>query len=551
VRLPGARVLAQELLRGKANPSLLYRFHAANSPHRIAAIYPQSLAPQREAGPQGPAPQGEQGGATPGPLEDRAYSFFEIDDAMDRVSLALQRRGVGPGASVLLALKNRPGFLIVQVAANRAGAATVTASWRSTAPELQYLARHSGARALFFDADVADVVREAAPGFEGIPRENMFAVGGRVDGFSHLDELVAERGAAPDRSEQGAVVMYTSGTTGKPKGAVRTFGGGVIGSTLAAIGETPMRVGDVHLAVCPLYHVTAFGFVGFTHLLGGAVVILPEFRPELFLEAIQRYRVTTTAVVPTMLHRVLELGEARIRAYDLSSLKGIFSAGAPLPPALAADVLRVLGDRLYNFYGATEMGIVTVAGPEDLRASPGTIGRPVPGCDVVLVREDRTPCAPGEVGELYVRSPMLVNGYHNDASATREAMLDGYFSVGDLARRDARGCFHIEGRKRDLIISGGVNVYPAEVEVVLHDHPAVAEAAVVGVPDREWGERVRAFVALRPGASAAREEIQAFCRGRLAGPKVPRDVVFLDVLPRNPTGKVLKRELVTLEVGAG
>ena len=171
----------------------------------------------------------------------------------------------------------------------------------------------------------------------------------------------------------------------------------------------------------------------------------------------------------------------------------------------------------------------------------------VPPVEIRLLDDAGHVCRDGEVGELYARSPMLVDGYHADAEATRQSMRDGFFSVGDLARRDARGCFHLEGRKRDMIISGGVNVYPAEVEGVLHDHPAIAEAAVIGVPDREWGERVRAFVVLRPGMDASDDDLKLHCKGRLAGPKVPRDYVFLESLPRNPTGKVLKRDLRTLE----
>ncbi len=530
LRWPGARVLLRELPRGKASPSLLFRFHAENDPHRIAVLHPRSLLPPH-GDPRAPV------------VEDRAYSFFELNDLMDRIGLALDRRGAGAGSSVLVVLKNRPEFIAIQPAIGRIGGAAVSASWRSTPRELEYLARHSGARALFFDADVASVVREAAPLMPGIPRERMIAVGGEVPGFTTFEELISERGAAPDRSDEAAVVMYTSGTTGKPKGAVRKFSRDTIPSALAFIGETPMRVGDVHLAVCPFYHATAFGFISLSYLLGGSVVVLPEFRPELFLEAVQRYRVTTTALVPTMIHRLVELGADRIRSYDTSSLRAIFSGGAPLQAALAIGAMNVLGDKLYNFYGSTETGLVTVAGPDDLRASPGTIGRAIPGAEIRLVDEQGREVEGGGVGELYARSSQLVDGYHNDPDATRQSMLDGFFSVGDLARRDRRGCYHIEGRKRDMIISGGVNVYPAEVEAALHDHPAVADAAVVGVPDQEWGERVRAFVVLRPGAAATDDDLRAHCRARLAGPKVPRDYVLLDELPRNPTGKILKREL--------
>jgi acyl-CoA synthetase (AMP-forming)/AMP-acid ligase II len=193
--------------------------------------------------------------------------------------------------------------------------------------------------------------------------------------------------------------------------------------------------------------------------------------------------------------------------------------------------------------------MVTLAKPADLRRSPGTIGRAVGGAEVRLVDDRGRDVPEGEVGELYARTPMMVSGYHADEAATRASMLGGHFSVGDLARRDARGCFHIEGRKRDMIISGGTNVYPAEVEAVIEAHPAVAEVAVVGVPDREWGERVRAFVVRRAGKDVSDDDLRAHCRAELAGYKVPRDFVFLDSLPRNPTGKVLKRDLRQMEIG--
>ena len=221
----------------------------------------------------------------------------------------------------------------------------------------------------------------------------------------------------------------------------------------------------------------------------------------------------------------------------------MFSGGAPLPAPLAIDFMDAFGDVLFNFYGATETGLVTLAKPADLRAAPGTIGKALPGNEIRLLGEDGREVKPGEVGELYVKNKMLVAGYHNDDDATRASMVDGFFSVGDLARRDASGHYFIEGRKRDMVISGGVNVYPAEVEGVLEQHPDVAEVAVIGVPDREWGERVRAFVVKKAGASLDEGALKAFVRERLAGPKVPRDFVFIDALPRNPTGKVLKREL--------
>jgi fatty-acyl-CoA synthase len=533
VGLAGARVVAGDLLRRKASASTLFRFIAADDPGRPALI---------------------QAGATdardPVAPELRRLSYAEADALADRLAMALVRRGVGRGSAVLILVKNRIEFFLLGLAANRAGAAAVTVSWRSTVPELAYLAAHSGAEAVFFDVDVADTMRDAVKALGAVPRRNFISVGGAVPGFHSLDEVIAaERDLVADVSHEAAVVIYTSGTTGKPKGAVRKMAKSVLPATLAFIELTPMKLGEVHLSACPLYHSTATGFSTMTFLLGGTVVVLGSFSPERVLDAVERYRIDSTALVPTMIHRIIERGADEVRKHDLSSLRAIFSGGAPLGGQLAVDAMDVLGDKIYNFYGATETGIVTVAGPADLRAAPGTIGRAVPGNEIRLLDDQGREVPEGQVGELYARNGMLVEGYHADAEATRQSMLEGFFSVGDLARRDAAGRYHLEGRKRDMIISGGVNVYPAEVEAVLEGHPAVAEVAVVGVPDREWGERVRAFVAARPGQALTEDELRAYCKERLAGPKVPRDFVFLEHLPRNPTGKVLKRDLRAMVSG--
>jgi len=522
-RRPGLATIAREAARGRINASLIFRYHAANNPHGTALI----------------APLGAHGAEV-----ERAYSFFELNDTIDRIAAGLAARGIRRGDAVLIALKNRPEFIILQAAVGRLGAAAVSVSWRSTAPEMEYIATHSQARALLFDATIEATIHKALPLFRHMLPDAAFAISGKLAGFPGWGDLLAAGAAGfEEASGDASVVMYTSGTTGKPKGAVRKFQREVLAHVLAFVEQTPMVAGETHLAVCPLYHATAFGFTSINYILGGTVVVQSEFKPETFLETIERHRVTTTAVVPTMLHRLLELGPARIRKYDTSSLKAIFTGGAPLSATLARDVLDTLGDKLYNFYGATETGLVTLAGPDDLRQSPGTIGRIVPGQNVRLLDELGRDVEDGAVGELYAKSEQLVSGYHADDAATRGSMRDGFFSVGDLARRDARGCFHIEGRKRDMIITGGINVYPAEVEAVLDAHPAVLEAAVVGIADREWGERVRAYVVLRPGEVVTAEELAAFCVERLAKTKVPRDLRFVESLPRNPTGKVLKREL--------
>ncbi|MEO5729175.1 MAG: AMP-binding protein, partial [Byssovorax sp.] len=431
---PGARLLLRTVPRGKTNPSLIFRFYAENDPARVAIV--QATSPARP-------PDAAESTA---PIQ---YSYREMNEAIDRIGLSLSRRGISRGTSVLMLVKNRIEFLLIQPAIGRIGGKAVPASWRSTAPEIEYLARHSGARAIFFDADIAETIREVAAKLS-IPKSHLISVGGEVPGFLSFEELIdRERGEAPDASEEGQVVMYTSGTTGRPKGAVRSFQQNALAAALCFVGETPMALGDVHLAACPLYHATAFGFCGFSFLLGGTIAVMSEFKPEPFLDAVQRHHVTTTALVPTMIHRLTELRPEVIARYSLTSLRTVFSGGAPLSSPLAIEAMDLLGDKLWNFYGATETGVVTIASPADLRSSPGTIGRVIPGVELRLLDDAGRECRDGEVGELYARSAMLVDGYHADAEATRQSMSDGFFSVGDLARRDAHGCFHLEGRKRD------------------------------------------------------------------------------------------------------
>ncbi len=508
----GAAALA--LLEGGANPALIYRIYAADR------------------------------GAAPAIIdEDGVIDFATLWERIRRFAGALERRGVGRGDTVLVTLKNRVEFVVAQNAAALVGGAAVTASFHATTSELEYLASHARARVAVVEAERAHDLR-------------------RILGPSGTVVTVTARGAAPHpdaralrmselwlepppmrrrgaRSMDPAVVVYTSGTTGAPKGAVRKFPRDTLPSALSFIAETPMSAGDVHLVLAPLYHSTAYAFATMTHLLGGAIVLRTSFEPARFYDDVAAYRVNTTALVPTMLHRLLAEDDRR----SFPHLRAIFSGGAALSPALAARARERFGDVLFNFYGATETGLVTLATPEDLRRAPGTIGRAVPGVEVRVLDERGVEAPPGVVGELYARSPLLSAGYLRDASATAGATRDGFMSVGDLARRDDEGRFFLEGRRREMIISGGVNVYPIEVEHALESHPDVVEAAVIGMPDEEWGERVRAYVVRRDGAALDAEGLRAFMKTKVDVAKVPREIVFIEALPRNPTGKVQKARL--------
>jgi fatty-acyl-CoA synthase len=520
VRWRGLRAAAAGIARGASGPSQIYRIHAANTPDKIALYW-----------------------------RDRVLSFGDIDAGMDRVARALARRGLIKGTRILVMMRNRPEFLLMHGGISRIGGAAVSVSWRSTMVELSYLASHCGATGIAFEQDLWPVVEETV---NAVPEvgSNLFIVGaGEGEAprgcvrFEDLEDVRTDLVADKTAEEDAVMVIYTSGTTGKPKGAVRKFPRNTMAAALEFVAQTPMCVDDVHLVPCPLYHATAFGFLAFTHLLGASAVLMDEFKPEPFLETIERFGVTTVAVVPTMMQRVLGLGDEVLARHRTSSIRAIFSTGAPFPGPLARDVMDRFGDVLYNLYGATEFGVVTLATPADLRAAPGTIGRRIPGTEIRLQNDAGEDVKDGEVGELWVKTKLVVKGYHDDREATDASMRRGFFSVGDLARKDAEGRYFLEGRTRDMVISGGVNVYPAEVEAVLEAHPAVAEAAVVGVEDAQWGERVRAFVVRKEGSDLDAEGLKAWALARLSGPKVPRDYVFIGALPRNPTGKVLKREL--------
>jgi fatty-acyl-CoA synthase len=277
--------------------------------------------------------------------------------------------------------------------------------------------------------------------------------------------------------------------------------------------------------------------------LGATIVLMNHFDPEGALDVIQKERITCTLMVPTMLIRISNLPDATIRNYDTSSLRWVMSGAAPLTTETARRFMEKFGPVLWNFYGATETGLVTLAGPGDHVTRPGTIGKAMRGNSIRLLDDAGNAVKPGEIGELYARNPTMIAGYHRNADATQSSQREGHFSVGDLGRVDADGYYYLESRKHDMVISGGVNIYPREIEDHLHTHPAILEAAVVGVPDPEWGESLRAFVVVRDGEHVSEAEVIDFCRKGLADFKRPRKVTFVAELPRNPTGKILKREL--------
>lgn len=482
---------------------------------------------------------------------DRRWSWRELDRDINRLAHALAARG-GANAPVACMLGNSAEYVLAQQALARIGGTAVQIGYRSKPAEVAYILENA----------------EPAVAIVGAAHVDTFAAGQRAAGTTHAarvivagdlgatdlptgwdrwaDALGREPADAPpvlERNDGGGVIVYTSGTTGKPKGAARNWKQ----TGLDAVADLMLQVGlhhdDRHLVTCPLYHSAAPAFVAMMMSLGATTVLMEHFEPEAALALVARERVTSTLVVPTMLVRIGALPDETLRRYDTSSLRWVMSAAAPLPTEAARRFMDRFGPVLWNFYGATETGVVTLAGPGDHLARPGTVGRALRGNEVRLLDDVGQPVAPGEVGELYVRNSMLIGGYHKNPEATERSQRAGFFSVGDLARVDGDGYYYLESRKHDMVISGGVNIYPREIEDHLLTHPAILDVAVVGVPDPEWGETLRAFVVVRPGHQVTAAEVGDHCRTHLADYKRPRQVVFLDELPRNPTGKVLKREL--------
>jgi fatty-acyl-CoA synthase len=521
------RLALDFLRRGGRGPQRLLELHARNTPGHLALC---------------------SDGADPLRLGYRA-----LHERVVALSWGLWGLGVRPGDRVAMMLHNGAAPIEVAAALGWLGASGVLVGWRLKPREVGYLLADSGARALVFEARERAVIEEAL--VEARQRGGRLdeaacvEVGGdpgsgRFVAYAHLlEERDHDGPPRPAGGGSGGLLTYTSGTTGPPKGASRDFAAMGLGPVLNFIADLPLDCDERHLLVCPLYHSSGAFFSQLVLGLGGTLFIHDHFDAAAVLDAIAGEGITSVALVPTMLRRLLALGPAALAARDLSSLRWVISVAAPLPTALADRAERALGPILYNFYAATETGVVTVARPGEHTARPGTIGRAVIGADIRLLDGRGAEVPVGEVGEIYVRSAMLIGGYHGRPEATAAARQGGYFSVGDLGRVDADGYYYLVDRKSDVVISGGVNIYPYEIEQRLHEHPAVADCAVVGYPDEEWGESLAAFVVLRPGAAAAGPELAAFVGEGLADFKRPRRVLFDADLPRNPTGKVDKRAL--------
>ena len=475
-------------------------------------------------------------------LGHQQLDFAALDKRANQVAHSFTGLGCGPDDRVAVMSFNSLETFEIASGLRRAGLVIVPVNYRLRGSEIAFVLNDSGAKIVVAGPEHVGAVSAAEREVTGGPR--YVAVGDHVPpGWVAYNEFVDRSSTAPSGGAAatglGPSMIYTSGTTGHPKGAWRP-NGVHLENVLQVISIFEFNQSDVHLTCGPGYH-SAVGFFTALHsLLGATVVLQPKFDAADALDLIERHHVTTTFMAPTLLQRLVD--EQSRQPRDLSSLRALLLGAAPCPHALKVRAENVLGQVLWEFYGATETGINTVLRPEYQLRKPGSCGTAVPGQEIRLVAPDGSEAATGEPGEFMVRNSWLAE-YYRRPDATGKSLHDGFFSVGDVAYRDGEGYYYICDRQIDMIISGGVNIYPAEVEAALYEHPGVMDAAVVGVPDDEWGESVKAVVQLRPGVSVTAAELILFCGERLAGYKKPRSVDFVDELPRDAAGKLLKRKI--------
>ncbi len=472
-----------------------------------------------------------------------ALSFERLHRRSNALAHSFAALGIGYGDGVGIMCRNHRGFLEATLAAAKLGASALYLNTMFAGPQLVEVTRREGPKALVYDSEFADLLEGVD---DSVARIAGWVEEGEESGARHSLEQLIAAGSESDLSpppDKPRFVILTSGTTGTPKGAQRSSPDGLL-AVAALLDKIPFRSRETMMIAAPLFH--SWGFFHFVMSLPTAstMVLRRRFDPEGTLRAIEESRADVLAVVPVMIQRILGLPEQTLASYDLSTLRITSLSGSALPGELAIGWMDRFGDSAYNLYGSTEVAYATIATPEDLRAAPGTAGRPPRGTTVKILDEAGDEVPQGEVGRIFVGNEMSFEGYTGGGG--KEA-IDGMLCSGDVGHIDAAGRLFIDGRDDEMIVSGGENVFPREVEDLLADHEAVVEAAVIGVEDAEFGQRLKAFVVLRAGAEVEESHLKAHVKANLAGYKTPREVEFLDELPRNATGKILKRELQARE----
>jgi acyl-CoA synthetase (AMP-forming)/AMP-acid ligase II len=494
--------------------------HAARSPERLAVVVDDHDREER-------------------------LTFAELEERSNRLAGALLSRGISALDRCTTVGSNGSEHAVIGAALRKLVAVSLPMNYRLTADEMAYQLEHSESRAVFAGPEVVERIESASPRCPVLGLRVGWGCERAPAGWSRLEELIASGSPEPPAVEAGLTgpsMTYTAGTTGNPKGAYRARG------TDPKVIESyarwfDLRPGDVHLVAGPLYHSAPAAFAAFNTIFGGTNVVLRRFDAERALAAIERHRVQTTFMAPILLQRLAGLPADVRGRYDVSSIRSIVVAAAPCPFEVKRQILQMFGPVLYEFYGSSEVGCNAVMRPEDQLRKPGSCGRAADGVEIRVLGDDGRELPAGEVGELFIRSPQVITEYWRNPDATSAAQRGDFFSVGDVGTFDEEGFLYIVDRKRDMVISGGVNICTTEVENAIHAHPEVWDVAVIGIPDSEWGESVHAIVQPRSGGSLDGEELLSWLRGRLADYKRPRSVEVRADLPRDEAGKIRKRDL--------
>jgi long-chain acyl-CoA synthetase len=474
----------------------------------------------------------------------------ELAASSNRIARGLRSLGLEPGDAVAVVLENGRPFIELYLACFQAGFYLVPINNHLAGPEIAYIVENSEAKVFVASPRFREAVEKAVPELK-IPASHRFSVGA-LEGFRDYSELSAGQSDAvlEDRSA-GAVMNYTSGTTGRPKGVRRPLSGmdpDTIGGLFTAFqqmfGVKP-EDGNVHITGSPLYHTAVLMFASGAMHMGHAVVLMDKWTPELMLQRIDKYKVTTSHMVPTQFHRLLQLPEDVRARYDCSSTRTMVHAAAPCPPDIKRRMIEWWGDSIWEYYAATEGG-GTIVSPQEWMKKPGTVGKAWANAEVAIFDDDGNECETGTPGTVYMLRGQADFEYYKDKAKTDKARLGKYFTVGDIGYLDEDGYLFLCDRKADMIISGGVNIYPAEIESVLLTHPKVGDAAVFGIPHEDWGEEVKAVIEPIEGTApgeALSAEIFDFLKDRLAKYKTPRSIDYVTAMPRDPNGKLYKRKL--------
>jgi acyl-CoA synthetase (AMP-forming)/AMP-acid ligase II/uncharacterized protein YndB with AHSA1/START domain len=468
-------------------------------------------------------------------------SYSEVDTRTNALAHALADTGLGEGDGVGVMCRNHRGFIEATIALSKLGADALYLNTAFAGPQITEVVQREKPQALIFDEEFYGLLEDA-----GHRRKRFVAWhDSSTCADTTLDELMSDGDPSPvvPPDREGRAVILTSGTTGTPKGASRG-NPETLDPVVSYLSRIPLKARQVIHIAAPLFHSWGFAHFSLGLILGNTYVLRRKFDPEVCLAEVARSRADALAVVPVMMQRIMDLPEETRAKYDLSSLKVVAASGSALPGDLATDWMDEFGDTLYNLYGSTEVAWASIATPADMRAAPGTAGRPPRGTVVKLYDENGVEVRPGETGRIFVGNEMLFEGYTGGGS---KDVIGNLMATGDVGRFDEAGRLFVEGRDDEMIVSGGENVFPKEVEDLLARHEAVSDVAAVGVDDKDFGQRLRAFVVLEQGKKASEDDLKAHVKKNLARYKVPREIVFIDELPRNATGKVLKRELVDEE----